>query len=120
MDKGGDGVKKWPIFVDVIKGIPLMIIKDGENKHYTTIKNFSSLIKSLHATHKRAHLFSINCLNGFWIASARYKHYEYFSGNDPRSSPRSFPKNSKLRLSLNQQSKVLYSLFILYIQVEGY
>ena len=33
------------------------------------------------------------------------------------TSPRPFSKKSKLRLSLDQQSKVLYSLFLLYVQV---
>ena len=34
--------------------------------------------------------------------------------------PRLSFKNSKLSVSLDQQSKVLDSLFLLYIQVEGY
>ena len=33
-------------------------------------------------------------------------------------SPRSLPKNSKLSISLDQQSDVLYSLLLLYAQVE--
>ena len=36
------------------------------------------------------------------------------------TSLRPFSKKSNLIKSLDQQSKVLYSLFLLYIQVEGY
>ena len=36
------------------------------------------------------------------------------------TSPRPFSKKSKLSISLDQQSKVLYSLFLLYVQVEVY
>ena len=35
-------------------------------------------------------------------------------------SPRPFSEKSKLSKALDQQSKVLHSLFILYVQVEGY
>ena len=36
------------------------------------------------------------------------------------TSPRPFSKNSKLIIPLDQKSYVLYSLFLLYIQVENY
>ena len=36
------------------------------------------------------------------------------------TSPRPFSKKSKLSIALDQQSKVLYSLFLLYVQVQGY
>ena len=36
------------------------------------------------------------------------------------TSPRHFSEKSKLNISLDQQSKVLYNLFLLYLQVEIY
>ena len=36
------------------------------------------------------------------------------------TTPRPFSKNSKLSISLDQQSEVLYSLFSLYVQVEDH
>ena len=36
------------------------------------------------------------------------------------TSPKPFSKKSKLSLSRNQQSKALHSLFLFYVQVEGY
>ena len=36
------------------------------------------------------------------------------------SNPRSFYKKSKLSISLDQQSKMLYRLFLWYVQVEVY
>ena len=35
-----------------------------------------------------------------------------------KASPRPFYKNSKLRISLEQQSKMLHSVFLLYSQVD--
>ena len=39
---------------------------------------------------------------------------------DEETSPGPFSKKSKLGISTRQQSKVLYSLFLLHVQVEGY
>ena len=61
--------------------VNLLMIEDGEKRHYTTIKGLSSLLKSLNATHKGAYHFCMNCLNGFWTESARDKHYQYCSSN---------------------------------------
>ena len=63
------------------KQVNLLMIVEGEERHYTTIKSISRLLKSLNATHKGAYHFRINCLNGFRTASARDKHYEYCSSN---------------------------------------
>ena len=41
-----------------------------------------------------------------------------YSKCDGETSPRTFLKNSKLSVSLDQQSEVSYSLFLLYAQVE--
>ena len=37
-----------------------------------------------------------------------------------KTSPRPFPKKSKLSIFLDQQSKALYNLLLLYVQGEGY
>ena len=63
------------------KQVNLLMIVDGEKRHYTTLKGTSRLLKSLNATHKGAYHFCMNCLKGFWTESARDKHYEYCSSN---------------------------------------
>ena len=63
------------------KQINLLMIEDGEKRHYNAIKSISRLLKSLNATHKGVYHFCMNCLNGFWTASARDKHYEYCISN---------------------------------------
>ena len=57
------------------------MIVDVENRYYTAVKNLSRLLNSLNATHKGAHHFCINSLNGFQTASARDRHYECYSSN---------------------------------------
>ena len=62
--------------------VNLLMIEDGEKRHYTTIKNISRLLSKLNGKTRRAYHFCMNCLNGFRTESARDKHYEYFSSND--------------------------------------
>ena len=63
------------------KQVNLLMIVDGENRHYAAIKNISMLLKSLNETHKGAYHFCMNCLNGFCTGSARDKRYKYCSSN---------------------------------------
>ena len=59
----------------------LLMIPEGENRHYTAINNLQTLLKFLNTTYRGAYHFSINYLNGFRIASARNKYFEYYSSN---------------------------------------
>ena len=59
----------------------LLMIVDGENRHYTAVKSLSRLLKSLNAKHHGAYHFCVNCLNGFRTESARDKHYLYCSSH---------------------------------------
>ena len=43
-----------------------------------------------------------------------------YKKSDWETSPRSFSKKSKLSIYLDQQSKMLYCLFFIYVQVEVY
>ena len=45
------------------KQASLFMIVDGENRHYTAIKNSSRLLKSFNANQKGANQFCLNCLN---------------------------------------------------------
>ena len=61
--------------------VNLLMIEDGEKRHYTAIKNISRLLSKLNKKTRRAYHFCMNCLNGFRTESARNKHYEYCSSN---------------------------------------
>ena len=63
------------------KQVNLLMIVDGEKRHYTTIKFISRLLSKLNGKTRRAYHFCMNCLNGFRTESARDKHYEYCSSN---------------------------------------
>ena len=63
------------------KQVNLLMIEDGGKRHYTAIKNISRLFSKLNGRTRRAYHFCINCLNSFWTASARDKHYEYCNSN---------------------------------------
>ena len=56
------------------KQVKLLMIVNGESRHYTAIESISRLLNSLNATHIGAYHFWMNRLNGFWTGSARDKH----------------------------------------------
>ena len=56
------------------KQVNLLMIVDGEKRHYTTIKSISRLLSKLNGKTRRAYHFCMNCLNGFRTESARDKH----------------------------------------------
>ena len=67
--------------VNCKKQVNLLVIEDGEKRHYTGIKNISRLLPWLNGKTRRVYHFCMNCLNGFRTESARDKHYEYCSSN---------------------------------------
>ena len=56
------------------KQVNLLMIVDGEERHYTAIKNISRLLSKLNGETKRAYHYCMNCLNCFRTESARDKH----------------------------------------------
>ena len=63
------------------KQVNLLMILDGEKRHYTTIKNISRLLSKLNEKTQHAYHYCMNCLDGFRTGSARDKHYEYCSSH---------------------------------------
>ena len=45
--------------------VNLMILEDGERKHYVAIKSLSKLLSSMNSKHEKVQHFCSNCLNGF-------------------------------------------------------
>ena len=63
------------------KQVNLLVIVNGEKRHYITIKSISRLSSKLNGKTQHAYHYRMNCLNDFRIESARDKHYEYCSSN---------------------------------------
>ena len=63
------------------KQVNLLMIVDGEKRHYTANKNISRLLSKLNGKTQHAYHYCMNCLNGFLTESARDKHYGCCSGN---------------------------------------
>ena len=63
------------------KQVTLLMVVDGEDRHYTAIKNISRLLSKLNGKTQHAYHYCTNCLNGFRTGSARDKHYEHCSNN---------------------------------------
>ena len=63
------------------KQVNLLMIVDGENRHYTAISTISRISSNLNGKSNSAYHFYMKCLNGIWSASPRDKHYEYCSSN---------------------------------------
>ena len=93
------------------KQVDLLMIVDGEKRHYTAMKSISRLLKSLNATHKGAYHFCMNCLNGFRTESARDKHYECCSSNGHVKVKMPSEKEKWLKFHDGQYQFMLYADF---------
>ena len=59
----------------------IMLITDGNKKHYVAIKLMERLLSSQNSKHKESQHFHTNCLQGFPIEISRNKHYAYCKSN---------------------------------------
>ena len=99
------------------KQVNLLMIVDGEKRCYTMIKSISGLLSKLNRKIQHPYHYCMNCLNGFWKASARDKHYEYCSSNGHVKVNMPTEKEKWLKFHDGQyQSKVP---FILYADFES-
>ena len=57
--------------------INLLLISDGEKRHYTLIKNMSRLLAKQCSKKKVKHYFCYNCMNYFFTPESLKKHQEY-------------------------------------------
>ena len=64
------------------EGVNLLLITNGEKRHYAAIKSLTRLLASSNSKHKRKQHVCMNCLQGFSLEEIRYKHYEYCKDNE--------------------------------------
>ena len=62
--------------------VNLLLIDDGEKRHYTAIKSFTRPLASNNSKHKHKQHFCLNCLQGFSLEESRDKHFEYCKNNE--------------------------------------
>ena len=67
---------------DYERTVNLMIIEDGEKKHYVAIKSLERLLSMNNSKHKESQNFCNNCLQGFFDISSRDNQYEYCRSNE--------------------------------------
>ena len=62
--------------------VNLMILEDGEKKHYVVIKSLKRLLSMQNSKHKESQHFSNNYLQRFKTSESRDNHYEYCRSNE--------------------------------------
>ena len=97
--------------------VNLLIILDGEERHYTAIKSISRLLSKLNGKTKHAYNYCLNCLNGFRTESARDKHYEYYSSNGHVKV--NMPTEEEKWLKFNNGQYQFKAPFMLYVDFES-
>ena len=60
----------------------LMLITDGNKKHYVAIKLLGRLLSSQNSKHKESQHFCTNCLQGFPTEKSRDEHHSYCRHNE--------------------------------------
>ena len=61
--------------------VNLMIIEDGDKRHYIAIKSLGRLLSKLNSKHNPPQHFCTNCLQGFSELRSRDEHYAYCRSN---------------------------------------
>ena len=61
--------------------VNLMIIEDGDKRHYVAIKSLGRLLSKLNSKHNPSQHFCTNCLQGFSELRSRDEHYAYCRSN---------------------------------------
>ena len=64
------------------KNVNLLLITDGEKRHYTAIKSLSRLLGNSNSKHGHKQHFCLNCLQGFHSEESRDNHFEYCKDNE--------------------------------------
>ena len=67
---------------DYERVVNLMIIEDGDKKHYVAIKSLERLLSKMNSKHNPSQHFCSNCLQGFSDIRSRDDHYEYCRSNE--------------------------------------
>ena len=63
------------------KNVELLLVTNGEHRHYMAIKSLSRLFGGRNTRHTHKQYFCLNCLQGFYSELSRDKHYEYCKDN---------------------------------------
>ena len=64
-----------------MRSVNLMLITDGNKKHYVAIKSLKRLLSSQNSRHKESQHFCTNCLQGFATEISRNECYLYCKSN---------------------------------------
>ena len=64
------------------RSVNLMLITDGNKKHYVALKSLKRLLSSQKSKHKEPQHFCTNCLQGFATEIFRDEHYQYCKSNE--------------------------------------
>ena len=64
------------------KDVKILLITNGECRHYTEIKSLSRLLGSRNSKHAHKQYFCLNCLQGLHSEESRDKHYNYCKDNE--------------------------------------
>ena len=62
--------------------VNLMLIEDGEKRHYIAIKSLGRLLSKMNSKHNPSQHFCNNCLQGFSEQCSRDEHYAYCRSNE--------------------------------------
>ena len=99
-----------------IHHVNLLLISDGEKKHYCLINSMSRLLSSQISKNKNKKFFCLRCLNHFCTQELMYKHEEYCRDNEAVRVK--MPKEGSF-LSFAHHSRKMRHPFVIYADFES-
>ena len=96
--------------------VNLMILEEGEKKHYVATKSLERLLSKMNSKHNPTQHFCDNCLNGFKTPESRDNHQEYCTSNESVSIE--MPKKDPIVTYSNGQHQFRFP-FVMYTDFES-
>ena len=116
MERTNDVHPKGSRYESGKEDVNLLLIDDGEQRHYATIKNLSRLLASSNSKHKHKQHFCMNCLQDFQYEESRNEHFECCKDN--KTVRIEMPKKGSLITFHNSQYQFKVQ-FIMYTDFEA-
>ena len=98
------------------KVVNLLLVADGEFRHYTVIRSLSRLLRGSNSKHGHKQHFCMNCLQGFPTEISRDKHFEHCKDNETVRTE--MPKEASFMKFYNGQNQFKVP-FVMYADFEA-
>ena len=97
--------------------VNLLLISEGENKHFTWVKNISRLLTSQISPHANKRYYCLRCLNSFNTIESQQTHTVHCSRHEAIRVE--LPNEERNKLSFRNHNHSMKTAFVIYADFES-